>query len=332
MDRRRLIFSIVEFLNAEAADETNSFSPEAKESLEVANQCLQSAYALSQEDEHLRTEPSLLSLFQSATSHQPLQKKPTPSPEDKERAEQLKAEGNEALRNENAKEAIDKYSKAIEIDGSNQVFYCNRAAAYSKMDNHYAAIEDCKRALDMCPNYGKAYGRMGLAYSAVQRHKEAEECFLKALEIEPDNPNYKSNLSMAQSKVKEGNDSNNQNAGAFGAGMNAGSMGPGGLDLGGLLNNPGLMNMAMNMLSDPNMQNMMGQMMGGGMPSTGPPAAAAGGPEAGVSAMGMEGLLNAGQRLAEQMQQSHPDLVEQLRRHVSNGVDPSKEQPPQGGE
>nr|ACO14755.1 Small glutamine-rich tetratricopeptide repeat-containing protein A [Caligus clemensi] len=333
MDKRRLIFSIVEFLNSEAGDDSNAFSSEAKESLEVANQCLQSAYALSQEDEHLRTEPGLLSLFVSATSHQPMQRKPSPSPEDKEQAERLKVEGNEALRNENAKDAIEKYSKAIEIDGSNQVFYCNRAAAYSKMDNHYAAIEDCKRALDMCPNYGKAYGRMGLAYSAVQRHKEAEECFTKALEIEPDNPNYKSNLAMAQSKIKETAD-NSQNVGAFGAGMSAGPMGPGGFDIGGLLNNPGLMNMAMNMLSDPNMQNMMGQMMGSGGGGGAAAAAATPGPEGGAAPpMGMEGLLNAGQRLAEQMQQSHPELVDQLRRHVSNGMDPSgKEGPAPGSE
>jgi hypothetical protein len=41
------------------------------------------------------------------------------------------------------------------------VFYCNRAAAHSKLNNHFAAVEDCKRAIDMDPTYGKAYGRMG---------------------------------------------------------------------------------------------------------------------------------------------------------------------------
>ena len=70
-------------------------------------------------------------------------------------------------------------SSAIELDPSNQVFYCNRAAAYSKMNNHYAAVEDCKRAIDMDPTYGKAYGRMGLAYSSVEKHKEAVDCFKK---------------------------------------------------------------------------------------------------------------------------------------------------------
>ena len=52
--------------------------------------------------------------------------------------------------------------------------------------------------------------------------------------------------------------------------------GLGGLDLGGLLGNPALMNMATTMLADPNMQAMMGQLMAGG----GPPGA--GGAAAGV--------------------------------------------------
>ena len=91
--------------------------------------------------------------------------------------------------------------RAIELDSSNQVFYCNRAAAHSKMNNHYAAVEDCKRAIDMDPNYGKAYGRMGLAYSLVEKHKEAIECFKKAILLEPDNESYKSNLKSVEDKM-----------------------------------------------------------------------------------------------------------------------------------
>ena len=91
--------------------------------------------------------------------------------------------------------------RAIELDSSNQVFYCNRAAAHSKLNNHYAAIEDCQRAIDMDPKYGKAYGRMGLAYSSIEKHKEAIECFKKAIDIEPDNESYQSNLKLAEEKL-----------------------------------------------------------------------------------------------------------------------------------
>jgi tetratricopeptide (TPR) repeat protein len=41
-----------------------------------------------------------------------------------------------------------------------------------------------------------------LAYSSVEKHKEAVDCFKKALELEPDNESYKSNLQLAQEKVK----------------------------------------------------------------------------------------------------------------------------------
>ena len=91
--------------------------------------------------------------------------------------------------------------RAIELDSSNQVFYCNRAAAHSKLNNHYAAVEDCQRAIDMDSMYGKAYGRMGLAYSSIDKHKEAVECFKKAIEIEPDNESYQSNMKLAEEKL-----------------------------------------------------------------------------------------------------------------------------------
>ena len=141
------------------------------------------------------------------------------------------------------------------------MYYCNRAAAHSKLNNHYAAIEDCKRAIDMDPKYGKAYGRMGLAYSSVDRHKEAVECFEEALKLEPENESYKMNLDLAKEKSAAPAAARP----AFPAGMMGG--GPGGMDLNALLGNPALMNMATSMLSDPNMQNMMGQLMSGGMSS-----------------------------------------------------------------
>merc|ERR1712098_682939 len=117
------------------------------------------------------------------------------------------------------------------------------------------------------PSYSKAYGRMGLAHSSLEKHREAVENFKKALELEPDNESYKSNLQIAEDKVKSGV------APAGGMPMFPGMGGPGGLDLGSFLNNPALMNMATTMLSDPNMQQMMSQMMGGAGGMGGAPGA-----------------------------------------------------------
>ncbi len=136
----------------------------------------------------------------------------------------------------------------------------------------------------MDPLYGKAYGRMGLAYSCVDKHREAIDCFKKAIELEPDNESYKTNLKLAEDKLSSAGSPGAASAAFPGGGL-------GGIDLGGLLGNPAMMNMATTLLSDPNMQNMMGQLMSGMGPG-GP-----GGPEGPPGMPGgpanMEGLLQA---------------------------------------
>merc|ERR1712013_598561 len=80
------------------------------ESLEVASQCLQSAYALNTEDKHLAVSKPLQAIFQEATMNEPLQKKSPPSAADKEEAERLKTEGNNLMRTEKFVDALDMYS------------------------------------------------------------------------------------------------------------------------------------------------------------------------------------------------------------------------------
>ncbi len=83
------------------------------------------------------------------------------APELKEKADSLKNEGNELMKQEKFTEALEKYKEAIEINSSNAVYYCNRAAAYSKLSDYVNSIEDCKNALKIDPSYGKAWGRLG---------------------------------------------------------------------------------------------------------------------------------------------------------------------------
>jgi len=313
-DKRRLVFSIVQFLNNELG--SDHISEDAKEGLEVASQCLQTAYCMAPEDTHLEVSKPLFDIFADATKNEPLKKKAPPTESEKEEAEKLKLAGNDLMRTEQFEGAIEKYTRAIELDSSNQVFYCNRAAAHSKLNNHYAAVEDCQRAIDMDNMYGKAYGRMGLAYSSIDKHKEAVECFKKAIEIEPDNESYQSNMKLAEEKLMTSGSPGTANA-AFPPGMMGGL---GGMDINNLLNNPSLMNMATSMMSDPSVQQMMGQFMSGGAAQGGAPAGG-----------GMEGLLQAGQRLAEQMQQTNPDLVDQLRQQMGGppppGPGPNEKKP-----
>ena len=69
-DKRRLAFSIIQFCQQEL--QANDLSDDAKESLEVASQCLQSAYALNVEDKHLEVSKTLENIFQEATKNEPV--------------------------------------------------------------------------------------------------------------------------------------------------------------------------------------------------------------------------------------------------------------------
>ncbi|RLV83730.1 hypothetical protein DV515_00016366 [Chloebia gouldiae] len=230
-DQKRLAFSIIQFLHTQL--QNGSMSPDAQESLEVAIQCLETAFGVSMEDQSLAVSQTLPEIFEavvgkelehSRTNSEPV----TPSEDDVAEAERLKTEGNDQMKAENFEAAVSFYGKAIELNPANAVYFCNRAAAYSKLGNYAGAVRDCERAIGIDPNYSKAYGRMGLALSSLNKHTEAVVYYKKALELDPDNETYKSNLKIAEQKMKE---------------TPSPTGGPGGFDLAGLLNNPGFMSM-----------------------------------------------------------------------------------------
>lgn len=299
-DTKRLAFSIIQFLHNQL--DSGGLSSDAQESLEVAIQCLETAFDVSIEDKSLAVAQTLPEIFATASVTTPqinVNSVPfTPTEEEVAEAERLKTEGNDKMKEENFSEAVEFYSKAIEINPQNAVYYCNRAAAYSKLGNYAGAVQDCELAIGIDPNYSKAYGRMGLALASLNKHTEAVNFYQKALELDPENDTYKSNLKIAEQKMRE---------------APSPTVGMGGADLAGLLSNPGFMNMASTLMSNPQVQQMMSGMMSGAYGSTA--ATVAPGP-GGVGPGDLSGLIHAGQQFAQQMQEQNPELIEQLRNQV----------------
>jgi len=315
---KRLVASIVQFLGDQLGSQ--ELTADAKESLEVAIQCLESAYGVSSSDVHLLPSRTLVDIYSDAVKGEPVKEEPqVASEEAKAEAESLKNEGNNLMKLEKFDEALKCYTDAIKLDGKNAVYYCNRAAAYSKLNNHSFALEDCRRAIEIDEGYSKAYGRMGLAYASLNDHFRARECYKKAAELDPQNESYKNNLSIAEEKVSE-LERQNPFGGMGGAG------GLGNFDIGSVLGNPALMNMASQLMQDPNMQNLIGNIMSGG--AGGPAAAAAAGPEA----PGFDAFLRAGQQFAQQMQSANPELVEQLRSQMGGPPPPPRDDKPDGAD
>ena len=70
IDKRRLVFSIIQFLNREIS--SDGLSEDAKESLEVASQCLQNAFSFTLGDSHLEVNKTLERIFYDETRNEPV--------------------------------------------------------------------------------------------------------------------------------------------------------------------------------------------------------------------------------------------------------------------
>nr|XP_023397019.1 small glutamine-rich tetratricopeptide repeat-containing protein alpha isoform X2 [Loxodonta africana] len=294
-NKKRLAYAVIQFLHDQL--QHGGLSSDAQESLEVAIQCLETAFGVTVEDRDLALPQTLPEIFEAAAvgkrqeTPQDLRspERTPPSEEDLAEAERLKTEGNDQMKVENFEAAVHFYGKAIELNPANAVYFCNRAAAYSKLGNYAGAVQDCERAIAIDPSYSKAYGRMGL-----QKHSEAVAYYKKALELDPDNETYKSNLKIAELKLRE-------------APSPTGGVGT--FDIAGLLNNPSFMSMASNLMNNPQVQQLMSGMISGGHNPLGTPGTS-------PSQNDLASLIQAGQQFAQQMQQQNPELIEQLRSQI----------------
>ncbi|XP_065165276.1 small glutamine-rich tetratricopeptide repeat-containing protein beta [Atheta coriaria] len=275
--RKAVLSSVIKFCSNEL--NSDGLDSDQKESLLVAKQCLETTYEI--EETSADNASDLIDLFYS--NNLPL---PDANASELEaEAEEYKVKGNDAMKENNYTAAIEHYSKAIKLFNKKAIYYCNRAAAFSRMERHRDAVADCKEAIKLDPSYGKAYGRLGIAYANMNMYRDAANAYRKALELDPNNASYESNLRLAEDKIAP-----------TGAAPVLGNF-----DFGGLMNNPALLNMASQMLNDPSFRNMVSGIIsntgeGGGDP--------------------MESFVEVGQQLAEHMQQSNPAVLENIRQSI----------------
>ncbi|GEQ72314.1 hypothetical protein JCM33374_g6001 [Metschnikowia sp. JCM 33374] len=121
----------------------------------------------------------------------------------KEQAVALKDQGNAFLKEQKYQEAIDAYTKAIELDGSNPIFYSNRAQVHIKMESYGSAIADCDAALGVDPNFVKAYYRKGVSLMALLNYKEAQTNFKHILKKVPNDKATAENLKQCVNYLKK---------------------------------------------------------------------------------------------------------------------------------
>lgn len=187
-------------------------------------------------------------------------------------SEKLKGQGNAAMQKKDYPTAIDFYTKALEISPLNPIYLSNRAAAYSAGNQHEFAKNDAELATATDPKYTKAWSRLGLARFALGDAKGSMEAYQSGIEAEGSGGSeaMKKGFETAKRRVEEesGTDvateveqETARSGGGGGmpdlsslAGMLGGGGGGGGMpDLGSIMQNPMMRQMAQNLMSNPDM-------------------------------------------------------------------------------
>ena len=104
-----------------------------------------------------------------------------------ETAKDWKDKGNALVKEKKYKEALDCYSKAIEIDPNDPILYSNRSLMHINLSEFDQAITDAEKAISIKPEYAKAYLRKGKALEGQQRLQEALDTYKLGLEKDKTN-------------------------------------------------------------------------------------------------------------------------------------------------
>lgn len=88
------------------------------------------------------------------------------------------------------KEAIDDFTRIIQIDKSNTAAYNNRAYTYYEMGQYPEALKDYGRAIEITPSNADLYYGRSEVFLKLNKFKEASCDAKKAIELEPHNSKY----------------------------------------------------------------------------------------------------------------------------------------------
>lgn len=102
-----------------------------------------------------------------------------------------KNEGNNFFKSKDYRNAIIKYSEAIEADPTDVTFFSNRSACYAALEDWENAAEDGKQCIIINRSFVKGYFRAGLAYQNMGNLEAALDVVKRGLGVESTNADLK---------------------------------------------------------------------------------------------------------------------------------------------
>lgn len=109
-----------------------------------------------------------------------------------------KERGNTAFSQKNYQEAIDCFTKALEFDPNDHVFYSNRSACHASLEQYDQALADAVKCVELKPDWVRGYTRKGLAEFYIGKYKESVATYKKGLELDPNNAQLLEGLQRAE--------------------------------------------------------------------------------------------------------------------------------------
>ena len=85
------------------------------------------------------------------------------------------------------KEAVEAYTKAVELNPAYAAAYHNRGVANYKLGKNQEAIDDLSKAIELDPKHPRSYYNRAIVFGAVERYKEAVDDGTKAISLDPSN-------------------------------------------------------------------------------------------------------------------------------------------------
>lgn len=124
-----------------------------------------------------------------------------------QKLERMKEEGNGAFKAGRFQQAIDIYSKTLEVDPSNRntnsKVLQNRALCYTRIKNWTLAITDCDKALELDPSYTKARKTRAKALGESGNWEEAAREFKAIHDANPNEPGIARDIRNAELELKK---------------------------------------------------------------------------------------------------------------------------------
>ena len=120
-----------------------------------------------------------------------------------QQAEAFKSEANEFFKQEKFQQAVDLYTKALELNPNKAVYYANRSIANLRQENFGYALSDASKSIECDKNYLKAYYRRAAAHMALGKYKIALKDYERVFKVRPNDSDAKKKFTECKKIVQQ---------------------------------------------------------------------------------------------------------------------------------